>query len=128
MGEKIMSNTINVRELATEVHRLARLYPDRVAVCSYVLYDDTEGLVPNCIVGLAANNLGISLDDLFRVNNCGIRYLVAGGRPEWLSVGKDDNTHVAWLSHLQLAQDNGECWGEALHRADRWVVMDQFGI
>ena len=122
-----MSDTINVRELAMEVRRLAQEFPDRVAACSYTRHEDDE-LVPNCIVGLAAYNLGISLDDLYRVNACGIRHLATDLRPEWLNIGEDDSVHVTWLGSLQGAQDNGENWGEALRIADRRAMMNLFGI
>jgi hypothetical protein len=126
-GEMIMSNTISVRELATEARRLAQDEPDRKAVCSYVRYDE-DGLVPNCIVGQAAFNLGISLDELLKVNTCGIRHLATFIKPEWLSVGENDDVHVAWLGALQGAQDGGETWGDALRIADRRTTMNQFNI
>jgi len=123
-----MSNTINVRELATQARQLAQTFPDRVAFCAYTRFDDDE-LVPNCIVGQAAYNLGVSLDDLNQVNTCGIRHLaIAENRPEWLSVGEDDETHVRWLGSLQGAQDSGENWGDALRIADRRTMLNLYGI
>jgi len=123
-----MSNTISIRELATEARRLAEMFPDRTAICTYTRYVDDE-LVPNCIVGRAAYNLGVSLDDLNLYNACGIRYLTTIERPEWLEYdAAEDNVHMQWLSYLQGAQDGGVGWGEALHRADRRLVMNQFDI
>lgn len=122
-----MSNTISVRELATQVRQLAQTFPDRVALCVYTRYDGDE-LVPNCIVGQAAFNLGVSLDDLNQVNTCGIRHLATNDRPEWLSVGEDDDVHVKWLGALQSAQDSGENWGDALRIADRRTIMNLYGI
>jgi len=123
-----MSNTISIRDLAAEARRLAESMPERFAICSYTR-DEGGELVPNCIVGQAAYNLGVSLDDLYRVNTCGIRYMsIDGNRPEWLSVGEDDDVHVRWLGYLQGAQDSNESWGAALRIADRRTVMNQFGI
>jgi hypothetical protein len=124
-----MSNIISARALATEARRLAQREPDRQVSCTYTRFEDDQ-LVPNCIVGQAAYNLGVSLDDLNRVNSCSIYHLASeiDDRPEWLSVIEDDGVHVHWLSSLQAAQDGGESWGEALHRADRRIVMAQFNI
>lgn len=123
-----MSNTITVKALAQEARRLAQQYPDRVAVCSYTRWED-EVLVPNCIVGTAAYNLGISLEDLNRVNTCGIRQMAFSATPEWLDASADDaEVYVAWLGSLQGTQDGGSPWGEALHNADRHTVMGQFNI
>jgi hypothetical protein len=123
----IMSNTISIRELATEARRLAQQEPDRHAVCTYVRFEDDQ-MVPNCIVGQAAYNLGISLEDLNSVNACGIRHLTLNVQPEWLHIKEGDEAHVAWLSTLQGAQDSGRSWGEALIYADRRTIMAQFGI
>lgn len=123
-----MSSTITVKALAQETRRLAQEFPNHVAVCSYTRYEDDE-LVPNCIVGTAAYNLGISLDDLRKVNTCGIRQLSAYSTPEWLDVSADDSkTFVDWLSTLQIRQDGGGTWSEALRAADRHLVATKFNI
>jgi len=124
-----MSNTISIRELATEARQLAQEQPDRQAVCSYVRFEGGQ-MVPNCIVGQAAFNLGISLEDLYEYNQCGIRHLADNVQPEWLSISEDedDRVRLTWLGTLQGAQDGHESWGEALRIADRRIVMGQFGI
>lgn len=123
-----MSNTITVKALAQEARRLAQQYPDRVAVCSYTRWED-DVLVPNCIVGTAAYNLGISLEDLNQVNTCGIRHMAFNATLEWLDVSAvGDEVYVDWLSALQGEQDSGSPWGEALHDADRRLVFNQFDI
>jgi hypothetical protein len=129
MGEKIMSTTISIHELATEARRLAQQFPDRTAVCTYTRYEDGK-LAPNCIVGQAAFNLGVSLEDLSSHNSCGIRYIVSNVQPEWLSIGEDehDNMRVFWLGALQGAQDGAENWGAALRIADRRTIAAQFDI
>lgn len=123
-----MTNTITVKELAREARNLAMAHPDRVAVCSYTIYDDGE-LVPNCIVGTAAHNLGVSLEELYSVNTCGIRHLVFNETPEWLDASDNGAAPViTWLGWLQGSQDGGATWGEALNTADRFLVMNEFGI
>lgn len=124
-----MSNiTVTVLELAKEARRLAQEFPDRVAVCSYTRYED-DVLVPNCIVGTAANNLGISLEELYSVNTCGIRHMIYNETPEWLDASADNaEPIIAWLGRLQGAQDGGKTWGEALNTADRYLVMEKFNI
>lgn len=126
-----MSNiTVTVLELAREARLLAQEFEDRKAICSYTRYED-DVLVPNCIVGTAANNLGISLEELYSVNTCGIRHLALQVAPEWLTVSESESeisVELPWLSALQGAQDGGCTWGEALAVADRRLVFNQFGI
>lgn len=123
-----MSNTITVKALAQEARNLAELEPNRVADCSYTHYEGGAS-VPNCIVGQAAFNLGVSIEDLSKVNECSLRFIADSMTLEWLDAPADDaKVYVSWLSNLQAAQDGGDTWGEALRKADRRFVMNQFNI
>lgn len=122
------TTVITIKELAQEARRLAQVFPERVRACTYTTYKG-EQLVPNCIVGEAAYNLGIPLDVLSSKNSCGIRHLAELDKPEWLDMSAEDSSpYVNWLTHLQGRQDSGNTWGEALATADRRLVMQQFSI
>lgn len=123
-----MTHTITVQALAQRARLLAQTYPDRVAVCSYTRYEG-DRLVPNCIVGTAAYELGITLEQLYSVNTCGIRHLAGFALPEWLDISADNTEPIVdWLSALQQHQDSRNTWGAALRVADRRIVLTHFNI
>lgn len=123
---------VTVKAVAQEARRLAQQFPDRVAACTYVHYVDGEKC-PNCIVGQAFANLGITLDELENHDSCSIRHL-AGSVPGWMppewlnTTGEDAELYVDWLGYLQGRQDGGNSWGAALAYADRRMVMVRFDI
>lgn len=124
-----MTHTITVLALARHARELAQQWSDRKAACTYTRFDDEENLKPNCIVGTAAYELGITLDQLYSINTCGIRHLVYNDVPAWLDCSAEDAEPVIkWLGSLQNHQDSGHTWGEALAYADRWIVLDTFNI
>lgn len=123
-----MTHSITIKELAREARLLAQAFEDRKAVCSYTRYVDGK-LEPNCIVGLAAYRLGVTLEQLNEHNSCGILHLALNVTPEWLTVSESEiSVELSWLSALQGAQDGGATWGEALAVADRRLVFNQFNI
>lgn len=123
---------ITLKELAQEARRLAQEFPNTMASCTYVRYEDDE-LVPSCIVGKALANLGIPLAILEERNACGIGWL-AGMDDDWRAVEwldtaiEGSDVYGTWLTSLQGRQDGGNTWGEALAYADRRIVMREFGI
>ena len=118
-----MTHSITIKELAREARLLAQEFEDRRAVCSYTRYVDDK-LEPNCIVGMAAYRLGVTLEQLNEHNSCGIRHLALNVTPEWLTVSESERSvELPWLSALQGAQDAGSTWGESLAVADRRLVL-----
>lgn len=107
---------IDATEFKNEVIRLATEQPDRTASCQYLQWAaDSEGViqsVPNCIMGHALFNLGVSTEDLDRMENVNIR-----GVNGDLHLGLPGDL-VDWAQRVQGRQDDGDTWGGALKYAN----------
>lgn len=117
------TQTETLEEFATrvqeEVRRLAASQPDHKARCSngsYSPYNNTWE--PECIVGTAYFNLGISPEILDN------RSLAAGVLAElFVSPGADveevvHSDTIGWLGQVQGWQDSSKTWSEAVQLAD----------
>ncbi len=119
---------ITVDDVVNEVRSIATERPEfiyleqpleneetRSTTCSYLsagLYtDEGEG----CIVGQALSKLGITDDELRRVENAGAAdALIAVGVK-----GARDLRGFHWLNSVQSQQDIGMPWGDAIAWADQ---------
>jgi len=122
-----MSNyTFTAEDVVAEVRKIAGEMPDFVYTdqgadlgpgaftpCSYLgrAIGDEQGQA--CIVGTALQRLGVSRDDLLKVEERGsINALLS------LGVARELSPTLYWLSHVQQAQDTGFSWGDAVRLAD----------
>lgn len=107
-----------IENIIAEVRRLAEEFPDNVYVSDngpYCYYDDgrcTNGSI-GCIFGQAIRNLGLDWD---LSDNVGIlKVFIRNGIPMYRG-------HL-WCRVLQVCQDNGSTWKQAVTRADEEVCV-----
>ena len=96
--------------LIEKVRELARMHPGRVAACEYAVNG-----VPECIVGHALAAEGWSVDALVGAGgNRSALGLWTGGLLPGVS-----EADALWLQRVQLFQDDGHTWADAVELADK---------
>jgi hypothetical protein len=109
MTAPIMSgpdNPLTGEKALTLLRQVANAEPDRVALCTYVQFNQ-----PQCIVGRVLVLAGYTVDQLSRVEGKS-----AGQLPDYL-VGITESAGQI-LDAAQKIQDADEPWGEALRAAE----------
>lgn len=118
---------INDSTFLATVRTLAAAFPEkvysnpvpqteRVSSCLYVHpATDTTPATPGCIIGTALHVLGISLDDLSRVEGTGAYSAINNVLPfeDYVS-----NSVLEWARTVQMRQDSGKTWAKAVALAD----------
>lgn len=117
--------TFTTMDILEEVKVLAKSKPDYVYLapdpdqfCSYVGGTDGTGEGHGCIVGQALMRHGVSMEDLVEVEG------TYAGHAVMVLLGLDPGTPVMggrgardFLNAVQMFQDEGCQWGEALEEA-----------
>lgn len=122
---------VTIGQVIGEVRRLAKEAPDnkyeRVdgvdidgnvynKACFYDKGDCSDGTV-GCIFGQAFTRLGLSVK-----GNMHIRSLL-------FSIGIESNSEEqVWCGHVQVTQDKGSTWREAVDSADELAALLQVGV
>lgn len=110
-------------ELEAKVREIAAEKPEHVYQrhedddsCLYVEEDAETGeyTKPGCIFGKAFLSLGVSPDRLVTYNRRGI----SGIMPTLFPEVKSTNEQLSWRSVVQMRQDSGSTWSEAVRIAD----------
>jgi hypothetical protein len=100
---------INIVKLAATVRKLAADNPDTTRACSYLAEDSAGIEQPHCIVGCAFAEHGISTQQLLDAEGRGVRELLQNQE-----LSNDEANLVEWISGVQLRQDRGLTWSEAI--------------
>ncbi|MBS4102461.1 hypothetical protein [Tsukamurella paurometabola] len=104
-------------DVEREIRRLAHEHPDRK---THPQYTKSSG-EPCCIFGHALNNLGVPIATLIefdRQNEDGFGELPEVAAGDTLSPDSRREDRM-WANEVQLSQDLGATWGEAVDKADR---------
>lgn len=104
---------ITATQLLETVEHLAETFPETTSSCKYFNDDNT----PCCIVGHALVAHGITAKTFEQhgdFDELNVWTSVQGGILCELGVTEDDKDAVNRLAGIQLQQDNGKTWGEAL--------------
>ena len=119
-------------ELIQEVRKIAAERPDFIYsdqtestlnLCSYFgrAIGDESG--SPCIVGQALKNLEVPMEGLLEVEHAGkdsdISTVLAMGYVDIDYSGGE----AIWLDKVQMKQDDGKPWAEAVEEADKWVTL-----
>lgn len=104
------SSTITVPDVIKEVRRLAMESPSTIKGCYYFYNSE-----PHCIMGQALTNLGVSKDSIMVCSNQGKARVTQTLIRLGVNVTIDEEF---WLNGLQLQQDQGIPWGDALRSTD----------
>lgn len=105
-----------VRRLAAADPTFTYSKPAHDGACHYF---PTPGNPHGCIIGAAARNLGVDLDDPIYEGRTarGVLEEVLDFDFDFDRAGETYLT-LLWLTDVQNAQDNGQTWGEAITHAD----------
>lgn len=119
-------------ELIQEVRKIAEerpgfIYSDQPNgthfLCSYfgrAIGDEAGG---PCIVGQALKNLEVPMEGLLEVENAGedsdISTVLDRGYVDIEYTGSE----AMWLAKVQMKQDDGNSWAQAVEEADKWVAL-----
>lgn len=118
-------------ELIQEVRKIAAERPDFIYsnqgvdtnLCSYFgrAVGDESG--SPCIVGQALKNLEVNTEELWEVEHAGkdsdIGTVLGRGYVDIECTGIE----AMWLARVQMRQDDGLSWAEAVEEADKWVAL-----
>ena len=110
--------TITAKDILDTVIKLAKEHPDTVAECLYFNDDKT----PCCIVGHAFYEHGITADTLAEIAEtkyCDYEDLnrwtsIRTGILGYVGIENEETDAVTALERIQLAQDCGDTWGDAV--------------
>lgn len=103
------------RQLIKHVRDLAEANPNYVydqTPCRYLVNKE-----PSCIIGQAAHKAGVELAELEAWDNSKADSTASCVLPR---IGVD-GPGLDWLDRVQMAQDRGDPWGEAVAKADKAV-------
>lgn len=127
-----LPETIDEAAFVAEVRRLAAENPDFVysapedlnptsgPTCLYVHRTEAGELVGGCLIGQAFINIGLPVDEVAKFDT-----LTYGGATEVLGVFNVSKRVRAWAGTAQQCQDLGDCWAEAVARADREIELEK---
>lgn len=106
------------KRVEEEVRRLAELQPDKKAACWNGRV--TKGVFyPECIVGTAFYNLGVSPEILVERSTAnGVLSELFG---DLCGNGPHPTDPSFWLHDVQYRQDTGATWSEAVTKTDSFV-------
>lgn len=107
MSEQKRQDAFPFEEIEEVVRRLAQEQPERVSSIFYARLEDGE---PECILGHAYQELGVSVESLGKIGTA--RDLVRRFHPDATP------QQAKWLRSVQRYQDRGETWSVAVEEAD----------
>lgn len=119
-------------ELIQEVRKIAAEQPDFIYsdqtestlnLCSYFGRAIGDEAGSPCIVGQALKNLEVPMEGLQEVEHAGEDSDIS----TVLDMGYVDidysGAEAMWLAQVQMKQDLGYDWAEAVEEADKWVTL-----
>ena len=77
---------------------------------------------PDCIIGRALDALGV-LPEEMGLNNTVSVLILLGTLSDSGLVEEISQSQMNWLCRVQSYQDSGDTWGDAVRKADKWVVF-----